>query len=54
MFSFTGLAPAQVAFLRDAKGIYMTADGRANVVGLLPGNLDYVCDAIAEAIQSVR
>ncbi len=51
MFSFTGLAPAQVAFLRDAKGIYMTADGRANVVGLLPGNLDYVCDAIAESLH---
>ncbi len=51
MFSFTGLTPAQVAFLRETKSIYMTGDGRANVVGLLPGNIDAVCDAIAEALR---
>jgi aspartate/tyrosine/aromatic aminotransferase len=52
MFSFTGLTPAQVAFLRETKSIYMTADGRANVVGLLPGNIDLVCDAIAESLRA--
>ena len=53
MFSFTGITPAQVAFLRERKSIYLTGDGRVNVVGITPANLDVVCDAIAEAIRTV-
>ncbi|MCX7819329.1 MAG: aromatic amino acid transaminase [Kiritimatiellae bacterium] len=51
MFSFTGLSRAHTEWLREHRSIYMTADGRANVVGLNPDNLDYVCDAIAEALR---
>lgn len=50
MFSFSGLTPPQVEFLRSNKSIYMTGDGRINVAGLTAKNLDYVCDAVAEAV----
>ncbi len=53
LFSFTGLTPAQTTRLRERYGIYMTVDGRVNVVGLTPANLDYVADAIAETIRAV-
>lgn len=51
MFSFSGLGDAQVTFLREEKGIYMVKGGRINVAGLNAGNLDRVCDAIAESVQ---
>lgn len=54
MFSFTGLSRAHADWLRQRRSIYMTGDGRVNVVGLNPGNLDYVCDAIAEALREAR
>ncbi len=50
MFSFSGLTPAHVAWLRAERAIFMTEDGRINVAGLTPKNLDYVCAAIADAI----
>ncbi len=54
MFSYTGLTRAHAEWLREQRSIYMTGDGRVNVVGLTPVNLDYVCDSIAEALQTVR
>lgn len=54
MFSFSGLTPAQVEFLRAEKAVYMTGDGRINVAGVTPRNMDAVCDAIAAAIAAVR
>lgn len=54
MFSFTGLSRAQTEWLRQQRAIYMTADGRVNVVGLNPGNVDYVCDSIADVLREVR
>ncbi len=51
MFSYTGLGSVHAEWLRAHRSIYMTADGRVNVVGLNPGNLDYVCDAVAEALR---
>lgn len=51
MFSFSGLTPAQVDYLRAKKSLYMTKDGRINVAGVTPQNLDYVCDAMAAAMQ---
>ena len=51
MFSFSGLTPAQVEFLRAEQCIYMTGDGRINVAGLTAKNLDYVCDAVAAAVR---
>ncbi len=48
MFCYTGLDKEQVQRLNREFGIYMTGDGRINVVGLNQKNLKYVVDAIAE------
>lgn len=53
MFSFSGLSPAHVVWLRAERAIFMTEDGRINVAGLTPKNLDYVCAAIADALGAV-
>ncbi len=54
MFSFSGLSDAQVAWLREEKAVYVVKGGRINVAGLMEGTMDYVCDSIAEAIQTVE
>jgi aspartate/tyrosine/aromatic aminotransferase len=41
-----------VAWLREHKNIYMVGGGRINLAGLSPKNIDYVCDAIAEALKA--
>jgi len=51
MFSFSGLSDAIVAWLRDNKSIYVVGGGRINLAGLTKANIDYVCDAIAEALK---
>jgi aspartate/tyrosine/aromatic aminotransferase len=51
MFSLSGLSPEQVAWLKTGKSLYMTSDGRINVAGLTPANLDAVCDAVAESLR---
>jgi aspartate/tyrosine/aromatic aminotransferase len=51
MFSFSGLNKDQVNFLLKEKAIYIVGSGRINVAGLTPGNLGYVCDAVAEAMK---
>lgn len=51
MFSFSGLNPETVSWLRDNKSIYVVGGGRINVAGLTTGNIDYVCDSIAEALK---
>jgi aspartate/tyrosine/aromatic aminotransferase len=50
MFSFLALPDGTVARLREEKAIYMVAGGRINVAGLLPRQLDYVCDCLAEVL----
>lgn len=52
MFSFSGLSNEIVAWLKQNKGIYIVNGGRINVAGLTTGNIDYVCDSIAEALQA--
>jgi len=52
MFSFSGLSDATVAWLRQHKNIYVVGGGRINLAGLTSQNIDYVCDAIAEALRS--
>lgn len=52
MFSFSGLSDESVAWLRENKSIYIVKGGRINVAGLTTANIDYVCDAIAEALKS--
>ncbi len=51
MFSFSGLSPEMVHWLRQEKGIYMVGAGRINAAGLSHNNIDYVCDSIAEGLQ---
>jgi aspartate/tyrosine/aromatic aminotransferase len=52
MFSFSGLSNEVVAWLKENKGIYIVNGGRINVAGLTTGNIDYICDAIAEALNA--
>ena len=47
MFSLLGASPAAVAQLREAHHVYMTADGRMNLAGVMPHNVDYLAAAIA-------
>ena len=51
MFSFSGLNDAQVAWLKDQKGIYVVKGGRMNVAGIRADNLAYVCDSMAEMLK---
>lgn len=51
MFSFSGLNDEIVAWLRANKSIYVVGGGRINVAALTTKNIDYVCDAIAEALK---
>ncbi len=51
MFSFSGLSADVVAWLRENKSIYIVGGGRINLAGLTSGNIDYVCDGIAEALS---
>ena len=51
MFSFSGLSDEIVDWLRANKSIYVVGGGRINLAGLTQSNIDYVCDAIAEALS---
>ncbi|PID41309.1 MAG: aromatic amino acid aminotransferase [Proteobacteria bacterium] len=51
LFSFSGLSPETVSWLRNNKGIYVVEGGRINIAGLTTKNIDYVCDSIAEALK---
>ena len=50
MFSFSGLGPGQVAQLREKHSIYIVGSGRINVAGITSGNIDRLCEAIAEVL----
>ncbi len=50
MFSFTGLSPAQVEWLREQSAIYMVSSGRINVAGMTEATMDRLCDAIAAVV----
>ncbi len=52
MFSFSGLSDEIVEWLKVNKSIYIVKGGRINVAGLTSQNIDYVCDAIAEALSA--
>lgn len=51
MFSFSGLKPDQVEALRRDFSIYIVGSGRINFAGITPGNVDRLCDAIAEVVS---
>jgi aspartate/tyrosine/aromatic aminotransferase len=52
MFSFSGLSDEVVVWLRENKSIYIVKGGRINLAGLTTANMDYVCDAINEALKA--
>jgi aspartate aminotransferase len=47
MFSLLGISSAAVDALRERHHIYMTADSRMNLAGIMPQNVAYVAEAIA-------
>jgi aromatic-amino-acid transaminase len=47
MFSYTGLAAAQVDRLRDEHAVYLVRSGRMCVAGLSTGNVERVAEAFA-------
>jgi aspartate aminotransferase len=51
MFSYSGLTPMQVDWLRTEKGIYIVGSGRINVAGITPHNIEILTSAIAEAVR---
>jgi len=53
MFSFTGLSPEQCIFLTDKYSIYLLKTGRISLAGLNEGNMQYVVDAVDEAVRTV-
>lgn len=53
MFSFTGFPAQAIARLRAAHGIYITEDGRINIAGVNPSNIDYLCDSIAAVLAEI-
>jgi len=51
MFGYTGLSAQQVDILREKHGVYAVSSGRICVAGLNPGNVDKVCQVMAEVIR---
>jgi aspartate aminotransferase len=51
MFSFTGLAPAQVENMTNKWHIYMTKDGRISLAGLSSAKVEYVADALVDSFK---
>jgi aspartate/tyrosine/aromatic aminotransferase len=47
MFSLLGVSAAAVNRLRDEHHVYMGADSRMNLAGIMPHNVSYVAEAIA-------
>ncbi|MEX0958470.1 MAG: amino acid aminotransferase [Burkholderiales bacterium] len=50
MFSYSGLTKEQVIALREKRSVYAIETGRICVAALNDSNIDYVADAIVEAI----
>jgi aspartate aminotransferase, cytoplasmic len=53
MFSYTGLTSQQVKFMREKYHIYMTTNGRISMAGLTEPTVQYVADAMRDAVISV-
>ncbi|XP_034222553.1 aspartate aminotransferase 3, chloroplastic-like isoform X2 [Prunus dulcis] len=53
MFTFSGLNPAQVAFMTKEYHIYMPSDGRINMAGLGPKTVPHLVDAIHAAVTTL-
>jgi aspartate aminotransferase len=53
MFSLLGVSTAVVDGLRERHHIYMLADSRMNLAGIMPHNAGYVAEAIAAELSTV-
>jgi aspartate aminotransferase len=51
MFSYTGLTAEQAEYMRSQYHIYLLRSGRINICGLTTTNLDYVANAIHDAVS---
>jgi aspartate aminotransferase len=51
MFSLLGISSEQVAMLREKHHVYMTADSRMNLAGVMPHNVEYLAAAIATVLR---
>jgi aspartate/tyrosine/aromatic aminotransferase len=54
MFSYTGLDPSQVQMLRDRFSVYALNNGRINVAGIRPENVERLCVALGEVCNANR
>lgn len=52
MFSYSGLSAAQVQFLVEKYHVYLLSSGRINICGLTTKNIDYVAEAINDAVAN--
>jgi aspartate/tyrosine/aromatic aminotransferase len=52
MFSLLGVSSEAVDRLRDHRHIYMTADSRMNLAGIMPHNAAYVAESFAAETRS--
>jgi len=50
MFSYTGLSQEMCVFLKNEKHLYMLKSGRISMCGITTKNVDYVANAIKEAV----
>jgi aspartate/tyrosine/aromatic aminotransferase len=50
MFSLLGASPAAVALLREEHHVYMTGDGRMNLAGVTPDNVEPLAAAIRRVL----
>ncbi|KAI0601300.1 aminotransferase class I and II [Biscogniauxia sp. FL1348] len=53
MFGYTGISPAQVAYLEDKHHVYMADTSRISIAGLNEGNVGYFARALDDAVRSV-
>nr|AIT70254.1 aspartate aminotransferase [Grateloupia livida] len=53
MFSYTGLTSQQVSFMQEKYHIYMTSNGRISMAGLTASNIEYVANAMKDAVHSI-
>jgi len=54
MFCYTGLKPAHVEWLKTERHIYLMPDGRINMCGLTPGNMDYCAKSFTDACTTCK
>ena len=54
MFSYTGLKPDMCEWLIAEKHIYLLKSGRISMCGVTPGNIDYLAQAIYDAVTKFQ